>query len=103
MLTPQTSGPAPAGTTVPYFVSVTNNDIGKCQPTNYNMFIAAVVPGRRDGGVPGTTTVTTSGVTTGVGTGGPIPIPMDGGGSEASEAAACVDATSVHHHVRRRR
>ena len=43
---------APAGTTVPYSVSVTNNDIGKCQPSNYEMFIQQSFPG---GGGPGST------------------------------------------------
>jgi hypothetical protein len=86
-VTPQTSGPVPPGTTVPYLVTVSNHDIGACQTSNYEMFITPTFSG---GGFPGTTTTGTGTGTTGtsttsggVTTGGPIPIdgptPIDAG------------------------
>src|SRR5205823_10133678 len=36
-VSPQTSGPVQAGTTVPYFVAVTNHDVGACPTSNYEM------------------------------------------------------------------
>ncbi|MDP9035594.1 MAG: LamG domain-containing protein [Myxococcota bacterium] len=42
---PATSGVVPFGTTASYNVAVTNNDVGSCQPKQYNAFFTQVDPG----------------------------------------------------------
>jgi hypothetical protein len=44
-VTPATSGPVPFDTSVHYDVSVSNNDIGLCQPKQYDAFVSSLDPG----------------------------------------------------------
>ena len=75
-VSPAMGGPVPFETPVNYQVSVTNNDIGRCAPSLYRMFVnvfgfteeSALVAAEDDGGMstgaggagPGTTTTTTT-------------------------------------------
>jgi len=44
-VTPETGGPVPADTTVPYQVSLKNNDVGACQQKEYEFFPSRSEPG----------------------------------------------------------
>jgi hypothetical protein len=69
-VSPATSGPVQAGTTVPYTVSVTNNDVGACRPSNYEMFIQRSFPGPGGFGGSGPIRVADAGVGRDGGSGG---------------------------------
>ena len=85
-VSPATSGPVSPGTTVRYDVSVTNNDIGACQPNNYEMFVLPSFSGGGiDAGSGSTTTSSSVSTTTGpIGKVDPValdagPAPIEGG------------------------
>ncbi|HXU62079.1 MAG TPA: LamG-like jellyroll fold domain-containing protein, partial [Polyangia bacterium] len=44
-VTPLASAPTPPDTSAPFTVTVTDNDLGACQPKSYNMFINSFEPG----------------------------------------------------------